>query len=122
MLQCLFDLQVSHAKVDPSEISPEDGQEQQQEKFSKQQQLQHEHKLFSQQQQQKQETSAVDIPSRKSSAVPITTGAATSQQLPNAAVLHAQRLSFHQSRSSENARSSTANVSWDEVGILGVCV
>ncbi|PNF24863.1 hypothetical protein B7P43_G12042 [Cryptotermes secundus] len=110
-------IEVSHAKVEPSETSPEDGQQQQQEKFSKQQQLQlqHEHKLFSQQQEQKQQTSAVDIPPRKSSALPITTGATTSQQLPNAAVLHAQRLSVHQSRSSENARSSTADVSWDEV-------
>jgi hypothetical protein len=37
-------------------------------------------------------------------------------------VLHAQRLSVHQSRSSENARFSTADVSWDEVGILYVCL
>jgi transcription initiation factor TFIID subunit TAF12 len=127
-MQCSFDLQVSHIKVEPSELSFE-GEQQEKDKFPKQQlqqqqqqkQLQQqEHKLLSQQQQK--QASAPDIPSRQSAVVPVSTAAATCQQLPSASVLCARRLSVRQSRSSENARSSIADISWDEVGILCVCL
>lgn len=124
-------VQVSHVKVESSELSFEDEQ-QEQEKFPKQQQQQQlqeqqtqnqlhqqEHNLLSQQQQKQKP--AADIPSRQSVAVPVSTTAST-QQLPGASTLCARRLSVRQSRSSETARSSIADTSWDEVGILCTCV
>ncbi|XP_021940294.1 protein unc-80 homolog isoform X4 [Zootermopsis nevadensis] len=107
-------IEVSHIKVEPSELSVEDKQEQ--ENFPKQQQQQQQqqkHKLLSQQQQK--QASTADIPSRQPAVVPVSSAAATCQQLPSASVLCARRLSVRQSRSSDNAHSSVADVSWDEV-------
>lgn len=118
-MQCSFHLKVSHIKVEPSELSVEDKQEQ--ENFPKQQQQQQQkHKLLSQQQQK--QASTADIPSRQPAVVPVSSTAATCQQLPSASVLCARRLSVRQSRSSDNAHSSVADVSWDEVGIRCACV